>query len=328
MKLTKILITLGFLLALISCKQELPYPLDEIQQGVVVDISKTPGTDELLTAEINEDNNISVTLNIPWQQGDYSTLKEAELMCVYYPAKGAAKNVVYKRGITSFPAVIAIDMNELCGLLGIPALNDGDRMDFVPNVVLKNGLTILGWNPVTRTYNNTAFTSWQVDFGNGSRAYSYRARYAAPLLFDPNDYQGPVICIEGGWVYDPENGDPQVKVSIINELPPDEYIPAGAAPEDIYGMEVDGIWDFGCKMKMWVWVNGRILTLIIPEQEIHSNWCFSTYGCYPMRFMPIPGSFDIDTVNKIILFTVDTRWGPWTFGEVDYELHFQTEEEE
>jgi len=309
MKIAKILITLCIAFALIGCEQKLPYPLDEVQQGVLIDISKTPNTDMTLSAGVLEDNNISVTLNIPWQQGDYSHLKEVELMCVYLPAQGAKRSVIYKQGISLFPTTINIDMEELCMLLGIQYPEIGDRMDFVPNVILKSGLLIPGWNSITDTYNNTAFTGWQVNFGTGSRAYSYRARYTAYAPFYQEHYQGVVICDEDGWIY-------EVYATPISELP--DPMPAGATAADIYGIEIEGIWDDDCFLK--IWINKLNFEVIIPNQVIIPSWCYGSYGCYSFTFRRNAG--ELDSLNEIIEFDTDTLWGPYTFGIIHYILYF------
>ena len=295
MKIAKILITLCIAFALIGCKQELPYPLDDVQKGVLIDIAKTPKTDMTLSAGVLE-GDISVTLNIPWQQGDYSNLKEVELMCIYIPANGAVQSVIYKRGISLFPTTINIDMEEICMLLGIQYPEIGDKMDFVPNVILKSGLIIPGWNPITGTYNNTAFTGWQVDFGNGPRAYSYRARYTAYAPFYQDHYQGWAVCYEDGDDYD-------VFVVQTDELP--NPMPPGATSDDICCLVIEDIWDYGCSLKLWI--NKLDFSLIIPVQDMH--WAYPYAGPYYGRsiWMYQVVSSEIDTLNEVISFTINIR---------------------
>ena len=312
MKFTKILMIMGIALTLFSCEQKLPYPLDETIHGVVIDISKTPKTDMTLSAGVTTDK-ISLTLIIPEQQGDYSMLKEAEVMCIYEPASGARKSVIVKTGITSFPAIVSVDMPALCSALGITSPTIGDRMTFVPNVILKSGLTIPGWNPATGMYNNTAFTGWQVKVGVNTRAYQYRTRYTAYAPFYQEHYQGIITCIEDGDSY-------PVRVTPLSATDLPEDMPVGATASDLYGMLVEGIWDDGGVLK--IWVNKLDFSLIIPDQIVIKAWSYLSYGKYDMIFHPIEGSFDINTLTNVISFTVETDWGPYTFGDVEYELHF------
>ena len=302
MKFTKLLITLGIALVLLySCEQDLPYPLEETVHSVVIDISKTPGSDMTLSEGLTTDE-LSLTLNIPWQQGDYSMMKEAELMCIYYPAGGGIKHVIAKTGITSFPATVNVDMPALCAALNIAAPTTGDRMTFVPNVVLKNGMTIMGWNPMTGLFNNTAFSGWQVDFGSGNRAYSYRAIYTAFAPFYQEHYQGIVQCDDGD-IY-----DVLVTPLPITDLPP--TMPPGTTPSDLYGMLVEDIFADGTALK--IWINKLDFTLIIPGQIVHTAFFypFAPYtGYYPLRFDTFPSSFDLDTLNERIEFTADVWLG-------------------
>ena len=319
MKYIKFLLIVGVLPCLFACEQKLPYPLKETVRSVAIDIAKTPGTDMTLSAGVTTDN-ISLTLNIPWQQGDYSMMKEAEVMCVYAPMSGGTKIAMVQTGITSFPAVVSVNMGTLCSALGVSSPSIGDRMTFVPNVVLNNGMTIPGYIQETGVYNNAAFSGWEVDFGS-ARYFSYRAQYVSFAPFYQEKYQGVVTCVENGSPY-------SVLVTPLpsTDLPP--TMPAGATPSDLYGMLVDGFWDDGCFLK--VWINKLDFSLIIPAQKI-SNGGYD-YGGLDRDFWFIginAGSADVNTSTNVISFATrieisnDNYTGPSGLGWArTFELRF------
>ena len=82
MKINKIfaMIALGALFC--GCDQKLPYDLEGTEHGVVISISKVPGSDGILSTDINS-GNYKVRLDVPVYQGDYSMLEDAQIMAVY-----------------------------------------------------------------------------------------------------------------------------------------------------------------------------------------------------------------------------------------------------
>ena len=70
------IITFSILISALSCDSNLPYPTDEIKRGVVIDITRTAGTDAVLFSD-QTDGNFKVNLTIPEQQGDYSFIKSS-----------------------------------------------------------------------------------------------------------------------------------------------------------------------------------------------------------------------------------------------------------
>jgi hypothetical protein len=187
-------------------------------------------------------------------------------------------------------------------------------MTFVYNVVLTNGKTILGWNPATGMFNNTAFSAWGV---------SYRVQYTAFAPFYPELYQGKVEAYEDG---DPLHEYWDV---IVTPLPADDLpanMPPGATADDLYGMLVENLWDEECSLKIWVNTqNAPVVELIIPTQVVNEAWYYpyNPPGYYTLEFRPDPSSFDIDTLNNIISFTTTVYMvglGGWS--GVEYEIHF------
>ena len=308
MKLNKILIVLGAAsLLLTSCDRDLPYPLDDVTRGVLIDVTKTSKTDQTFS-EGTTSGNYGLTLQIPWQQGDYSHMKEAQLLCVFTPVSGGSvKSAVVQEGINVFPVNVQLNLADICSKLGITYPSIGDKFEFTTNVILNGGTVIPGWTK-EMGFNNRSFTGWDVD----GRSYSFRASYSAYAPFLPEVYQGPAICDEDGGEYP----------VVVTPLPAGEVpsnLPGGLTADDVYGMLIENIWDTGGKLK--VWFNKTDFTLIIPDQTIIEAWTYGSYGTYPFLFKTALNG-EADTSNSALKFTVSTSWGPYTFGSPNYIIKF------
>jgi len=177
-------ITFAILFVAISCDSNLPYPTDEIKRGVIIDITRTAGTDAVLYSD-QTDGNFKVNLTIPEQQGDYSFLKHAQLLAVLErvlpdPTEdepNRTKTVVDSRlivdNISQFPAEVNVDMGEVYSLFGLDAPAIGETLYLTSNAVLNDDYVIQGWTKSTG-FNNRGFTGWRID----GRAYSYNVRYS------------------------------------------------------------------------------------------------------------------------------------------------------
>lgn len=178
----------------VSCDQDLPYPLDDVKNGVVIDIARIEGTDGVLSAG-STDGNYKVKLTIPKQQGDYSSLDYAQILCVFTDVSGKTTSKVVVDNIKDFPTEVAINFADVYKGFGltVPAL--GETVSFTINTVLKDGLIVYGWNAISG-FNNKAFTGWEID----GRAYSYNVRYpvACPLVLD--DFVGEITISDPGFV--------------------------------------------------------------------------------------------------------------------------------
>ena len=71
----------------VSCDRDLPYPIDQVKKGVVIDIVRAPDSDGVLSAGVT-DGDYKVSVSIPKQQGDYSMLDYAQLLCVFTDVDG------------------------------------------------------------------------------------------------------------------------------------------------------------------------------------------------------------------------------------------------
>lgn len=179
----------------VSCDQDLPYPLEDVKNGVVIDIARVEGTDGVLSAGVT-DGNYKVKLTIPKQQGDYSELDYAQLLCVFTDAAGKSTAKVVVDNIKEFPKEINIDLANVYSQFGLTAPSLGETVYFTTNAVLKDGYVVYGWSEYSG-FNNKAFTGWEVD----GRAYSYNVRYAVvcPLVLD--DFVGEMVITDNSTFY-------------------------------------------------------------------------------------------------------------------------------
>ncbi|GAB6123414.1 hypothetical protein [Dysgonomonas termitidis] len=167
-----IIAAISFCLVAAGCDKDLPFPIDEVTRGVVIDIVKTNGSDNTL---INgkTTGNYQVDVAIPTQQGDYSMMDRAQLLAVLNDGTKTTSQVAVDI-ITSFPSTITINIADVYSKFGKTAPALGQTLTFTLNVVLKSGEVIPGWNQYTGVYNNQAFAGWQM----GSRKLSYRVQYS------------------------------------------------------------------------------------------------------------------------------------------------------
>lgn len=264
-KIYLILLTLPLLFVVQSCDKDLPYPIDEVKRGVVVDITRIPGTDGLLSdGETTGDYKIKVL--IPENQGDYSFMKEVQLLAVLQVSGQPTKTAVVIENITEFPKEIQLNIADVYSKLGLATPALGETLYFTANVVLNNGDVIPGWTQYSG-FNNRAFAGWRVE----GRAYSYNVRY-------------PVAC---GWDQDPDNGtfigtftmtenssyggDSYPVTLSHNPNPPAEKdIPSGVLAESLYGINITpfspNIWAPANDV-VTIWVNTEDLSLVIPNQD-------------------------------------------------------------
>lgn len=305
MKYNKIFTILGSLLALVGCsKQSLPYDLEGVERGVVINISKVEGSSTTLSTDMNE-GDYRIELSVPeYYQGDMSMFKEAQLMAVY---TDGAKNTTAARvveGITSFPAVININIKDVCSKLGVAEISIGDRIEFTPCYTLKSGTQVDGWNKWSR-FNNTRFT-WQLEDGSN---YTYRVSYTAFAPFIKEHFQGQAV---------PTSYLP-VSVTQIDELPDEKWIPKGVTADDLVGLLIEGdIWFEPDAIKLWI--NTQDFTLIFPEQIISPNYTYGSFGTYDGEAED--GEGEVDTLNEVLYFSFYSVWGPYSFGTCEFEIYF------
>ena len=177
----------------VSCDQDLPYPLDDVKDGVVIDIARAAGTDGVLAVGITE-GNYKVKLSIPKQQGDYAQLDYAQLLCVFTDVSGKTTAKVVVDNIKDFPKEIDLDIANVYQQFGLTTPALGETLYFTTNVVLKDGYVVAGWNEISG-FNNKAFTGWEVD----GRAYSYNVRYSVACQLVLDEFERTVSVEDGFW---------------------------------------------------------------------------------------------------------------------------------
>jgi hypothetical protein len=192
-KVYLLFITLSLLMLGYSCSQELPYPIDDVKRGVVIDIVRSEGSDGVLYRD-ETDGNYKVKLTIPEQQGDYSFMKHAQILAVFQGSDGSVTTKVVEDNITEFPKEISINIGQVYSLFGLTAPSLGEVLFLTTNVVLKDGSVIPGWSE-EMGYNNRAFSGWRV----GARAYSYNVRYAVVCALDLDVFVGTCTVTQDDW---------------------------------------------------------------------------------------------------------------------------------
>lgn len=298
MKSYKIVSALFVAAALTGCSQKLPYDLDGVEKGVVINIHKPLGA----AAAMQQDKSdvFDVILDIPWQQGDWSMLDKAFLTAVY-THNGEKTSADLDETVTEFPCTLKVKISDVCAKLGVSGdLSVGDRIEFTPSYTLKSGTTVKGWTSLIG-FNNTPFSGWEMEDGS---SYSYRIAYTAFAPFDKADFIGTGTLDDGY--------DTQVTITEISEKPDAKWIPAGVAEDKLIGLQLDGdIWYGGDRIK--VWINTLDYTLIVPDQVICTGFTYGTYGTYDGEIAD--GDGEIDTLNKTITFYLYSVWGPYSLGD-------------
>lgn len=192
-KVYLLFITLSLLMLGYSCSKELPYPIDDVKRGVVIDIVRSEGSDGVLYRD-ETDGNYKVKLTIPEQQGDYSFMKHAQILAVFQGTDGTVTTKVVEDNITEFPKEISINIGQVYSLFGLTAPSLGEVLFLTTNVVLKDGSVIPGWSE-EMGYNNRAFSGWRL----GGRAYSYNVRYAVVCALDLDVFVGTCTVTQDDW---------------------------------------------------------------------------------------------------------------------------------
>lgn len=253
----------------VSCDQDLPYPLDDVKNGVVIDIARIEGTDGVLSAGMVS-GNYKIKLTIPKQQGDYSMLDYAQLLCVFTDASGKTTSKVVADNIKEFPKEITIDFADVYNKFGLSAPALGETIYFTTNSVLKDGYVVSGWNEYSG-FNNKAFTGWEVD----GRAYSYNVRYAVacPLVLD--DFTGDLVVTDNTVFYEGTSYPVQgVKISDTE-------------------LEIVNFFE---DSKIRITIDPTVHTVTVAKQVL-----YPTFGNYTNFY--VVGSGTIDACNGIITFS-------------------------
>lgn len=285
MKLFKLYITLMAALMFWSCDQDLPYPLEDVRNGVVIDIYRADGSTAVLS-QGSTDGDFRVKLTIPTQQGDYSMMDHAQLLCVLKTADQEWVSIPVGGKITSFPAEVALNIEEAYTALGIEGPFEGQEMYFTTNVTLNDGFVIKGWTPET-DFNNTNMTGWRVD----GRSYSYSVRYPVVCPFLIDEFTGTSSMVDLDWweaIYDVEIekiSDTELQVSGLFEE---------VAPNGIFVITV----------------NPETYTVDIPKQKVIDGTVWN--GSYTN--MCVAGSGTLDACSGVIKFNLTITVDQGSYG--------------
>jgi len=308
----KIFIMLSlFSIAFTSCDVDMPYPIDKVTRGVVIDVSRIAGTDGVLADGLTT-GNYRIKMTIPPEQGDYSFMKCAQLLAVLEDASGTTSAVVID-DITNFPQEFTLNIGEVYSKFGKSSPSLGETLYFTANVVKDDGSVIPGWTSYTG-FNNVMFAGWIIE----GRAFSNRVRYAVAcnLDKDPNDgtFIGTFICDETS----PYGDDSyEVTLSFNPGLPP--TIPAGVTAANLVGIDITpfspNVWEPTYEV-VTIWINTEDQTLIIPDQDsgdIYQGNPNNKILWYNFR------SMTVNTCTRTIQFTTQPYipgvggWSAFTF---------------
>lgn len=305
-------ISFSLLFISIGCDKELPFPIEDVKRGVVIDVLRIPGSDGLLSDGLTT-GDYRIKMAIPEQQGDYSFMSHAQLLAVLLDADGNYSSEVVIDNITEFPLEININIEDVYNKLGLESPSLGETLYFTANAVLEDGYVVNGWSEVAG-FNNRAFTGWRID----GRAYSYNARYAVACGWDQDPETGSFIGDFTMNEVTPFGNDSYtVTLSHNPSLPDAEDVPAGVIREGLYGIDITpfspNIWAPVVDV-VTVWVNPEDLTLVIPDQYTGENYS-NGMGIYWYNFR----NMSINSCTRTIQFTVQPYmpgfggWGAFTF---------------
>lgn len=279
-------ITLSLLFIAVSCDKDLPYPIDEVKRGVVIDVVRVPGTDGVLSDGLTT-GNYKINLSIPEQQGDYSFMKEAQLLAVLESTDGKLTSQVVMDNITEFPKEITIDVASVYSKFGLSTPSLGETIYFTTNTVMKDDVVVPGWDKVIG-FNNKAFAGWRVD----GRSYSYNVRYSVACELVLEDFVG------------------------TNTVYVDEWIGSG------YTVEITKVSDteLGVEGMFWGDADGPMIikvdptdhSITIPKQILVSNPTW--WAGNPYKDFALAGNGTINACETSLSFTAEATVDLGSFG--------------
>ena len=293
------IICIALSLAIISgCKKDLPYPIDEVKRGVLIDIVRAANTDPTLSNGVTS-GNYKVRLVIPENQGDYSSLKNAQLVAVLQKTNKSWVSAVVVDNITEFPVEIPIDIADVYSTLGLTAPTVGEILYFTTNAVLNDGSTIPGWTEIAG-WNNIAFSGWQID----GRNYSYNVRYSVVCPLNLDDFVGTcTVTLDEWW----ENTPYQVTVTKASDTQ----------------LSIAGMFDDNASNPLVIDVNLAEYTISIAKQVLEPNSGAAWWGpAYSPAYddFSLAGSGTIDACDLKISFSATATVNAGGFGAVSFEL--------
>ena len=278
-----------------SCDEDLPYPIDEVKRGVVIDIVRVEGSDGVLSDGLTT-GNYQVKLSIPEQQGDYSFMSHVQLLAVLQSSDGVLSSEVIADDINGFPQEIQIDIADTYSKFELTTPSLGEILYFTANVVLKDGTVIPGWSKEIG-FNNKALAGWQTE----DRAYSYNVRYAVacPLVLD--DFIGTcTVTLDEWW------GDTPYDVT-VTKISDTE-------------LSISGMCDGYCSNDLVIKVDPTDHSISIAKQVLEPNsgdWWGDrpTYNNFSLE-----GGGTINSCETSISFTANATVDAGSFGSKSFIL--------
>ena len=310
-------------LGVAGCNIELPYPIDEVRRGVVIDVSRVPGSDGLLGEDGVGDYRLRLT--IPFQQGDFSMMSHAQLLAVLRDVTGATTSRVVVDNITDFRPVtvrvngrdsltrehsidLTLDMLDVYSRFGKTNPTAGEVLNFTVNAVLHNGDVIPGWTQHSGINNRGRMLSWR--FGVPERSFSPSVEFAVLCSIDPDIFTGTFEVVAGAQTY-----TAQLTRTSVMPTP----MPTGVNPNYVVGIEISQMWSgaaaVGFLPAAVIWINledfSPITTLQNRTGTFHDGieivWRFN--------------SISIDTCTREIRFNANRHVpGVGNFGAFDFVL--------
>lgn len=286
-------IALSLLLGTVGCDKDLPYPIDEVSRGVVIDISRVAGTDGILSDGLTT-GNYKIKLTIPENQGDYSYLKHAQLLAVMEGVDGELKSQVVMDNITEFPKEIVIDVADVYSKFGLTTPSLGETVYLTTNTVLKDGAVIPGWDKVIG-FNNKAFAGWRVD----GRAYSYNVRYSVACELVLDDFVGTNTVYLDEW----DGGGYTVEITKISDTE----------------LSVEGMFN-GVAAPMIIKVDPTDHSIKIDKQILYANPTAWWGNPSPYSNFALEGGGTINACETSFSFTADGTVDQGGFGAIGFKI--------
>lgn len=278
-----------------SCDEELPYPIDEVKRGVVVDLVRVAGTDGILADGLTT-GNYKVKISIPEQQGDYSFMSHVQLLGVLQAADGTFSSEVVVDNITEFPKEIQIDIADAYSKLDKTAPSLGEILFITANIVLKDGSVIPGWTKEIG-FNNKELAGWLID----GRNYSYNVRYAVacPLVLD--DFVGTcTVTLDEWW------GDTPYEVTVTK---------TGTTE-----LTISGMCDGACSNDLVLNVDPTDHSVSIAKQVLEPNSGSDWWGNPAYNNFSLEGGGTINSCETSITFTATATVDAGSFGIMAFKL--------
>ncbi|NDV94220.1 hypothetical protein D0T84_04710 [Dysgonomonas sp. 521] len=290
-------ISLTLLFITSGCDKDLPYPIDQVTKGVLVDITRVAGTDPVMY-DGDVSGNFKVKLLIPENQGDYSQLKYVQLLAVLENVDETITSHVVVDNITQFPSELTIDVADIFGKFGQAAPIAAQALSFTVNVVLNDGTVIPGWTKETG-FNNEKFLNWPVE----DRYYSNKVMYPVVCELVLDDFVGTcTVTLDEWWGMTPY----PVEVTKISDTE----------------LSIKGLFNGEAVNPLIITVNKEEYTVSFPKQVLLPNsallWWESDGTAYDN--FSLEGLGTINSCETSISFTAEARVNAGGFGDNSFKL--------